>query len=159
MSFFTNDVDTETQGADFVASYDLESGAGTSTFSIAANYNQTEITRRTPRPGGFFLGNEDVFDNENDLPNFRSTLGFRQAFNNGVNFNLRGNYYGEYANSNAGTLAPGDVQEFDSLVQWDFDVTWDVNEALRPDLRRQQHYRRVARPRSIRNMLWSSDPV
>lgn len=133
VSFFTNDVDTETQGIDLVATYDVEWGGGSSTFSVSANWNNTEVTRRTPRDDGaggttFFLNDEGVFDEENGLPSFRSVLGFRHSWANDVTFGLRGNWYGDYKNAANSTLAS--IQDFDGMIQWDFDLNWDVNEAM-----------------------------
>jgi iron complex outermembrane receptor protein len=41
--FFANAVDTDTQGADVVADYALDTGAGTVTLSAAANFTKTEV--------------------------------------------------------------------------------------------------------------------
>ncbi|MBL8537525.1 MAG: TonB-dependent receptor [Hyphomonadaceae bacterium] len=44
--FFINGVDTETQGVDIVASYDLDAGEiGAFEFMLGANFNQTDVTR------------------------------------------------------------------------------------------------------------------
>jgi iron complex outermembrane receptor protein len=44
--FFINGVDTETEGVDIVANYDLDAGAlGAFDFTLGANFNQTEVTR------------------------------------------------------------------------------------------------------------------
>ena len=132
VSFFTNDIDTETQGLDLVATYNMESGAGLTTLSISGNWNDSEVVRRTDHraAGGaspvYYLNDEDKFDDENGLPGFRSVLGLRHSFDNDVTLSLRGNWYGEYENANNSTLAQ--VQTFDNLLQVDFDVTWDIAE-------------------------------
>ncbi len=108
--FFTNDVDTETTGIDIVASYDLETAAGATTLSFAGNFNSTDVTRRTPQPGGFFLNDEGVFDNENALPGFKGNINLRHAFQNDVNLNIRGNWFGEYEHCNNSPCVGADVQ-------------------------------------------------
>ena len=128
VSFFTNDVDTETSGIDLVASYTVDWGAGATTFSAAANWNDTEITRRTPHPGGFFLNDEGVFDAENGDPEYRAILGLRHGWANDITFGLRLNLYGDYQNVNDSDFDPV-PDRFGSLVQTDFDLSWDVNEA------------------------------
>lgn len=131
VSFFTNDVDTETSGIDIVASYDLESGAGSTTFAVAANFNDTEVTKRTNRadpgdPPSFFLNDETVFDEEEGLPEFRANLSARHTWENDVTASLRANWYGDYKNASNATLTS--IQDFDGAILLDVDVTWDVNE-------------------------------
>jgi iron complex outermembrane receptor protein len=50
VSFFTNDLDSETQGVDVVATYQMDWNSGAYTMlSASTNYNQTEIAARKPR--------------------------------------------------------------------------------------------------------------
>lgn len=90
VSFFTNDFDTTTQGVDFIANYATDLFDGNATFSLAYNYNETEVDNFTEITGDF-----KVSRLENDLPNHRATLTWAQKWEK-VNFLLRGNYYGEY---------------------------------------------------------------
>lgn len=90
VSFFTNDFDTTTQGIDAVANYSANLLGGSSTFSLAYNWNETEVTRSTPITGEF-----KVSRLENDLPNHRATLSWAQQWDNFSAF-TRLNYYGEY---------------------------------------------------------------
>ncbi len=48
--FFTNAIDTETEGADLVVAYTTEAGAGTLALTGAANWNETQVVGdvRTP---------------------------------------------------------------------------------------------------------------
>jgi iron complex outermembrane receptor protein len=131
VSFFTNDISTSTQGIDVVATYNLESGAGLTTFSVSANWNDTEVTDIPVHTvngvaGIPFLNAEDKFDEEEGLPGFRSVLNLRHSFDNDIQLNVRGNYYGEHKNTNDSSLAT--TQTFDSLLQVDFDVTWDFSD-------------------------------
>jgi iron complex outermembrane receptor protein len=90
VSFFTNDFDTTTQGIDLIANYEAELFDGNASFSLAYNYNETEVDNFTEITGDF-----KVSRLENDLPNHRATLTWAQNWDK-VNFLLRGNYYGEY---------------------------------------------------------------
>jgi len=90
VSFFTNDFDTTTQGVDFIANYATDLFDGNATFSLAYNFNETEVDNFTDITGDF-----KVSRLENDLPNHRATLTWSQNWEK-VNFLLRGNYYGEY---------------------------------------------------------------
>ncbi len=90
VSFFTNDFDTTTSGVDFIANYSTSLFDGDSSFSLAYNYNKTEVDRYTDVTGDF-----KVSRLENDLPNHRATFTWSQNWED-VSFLLRGNYYGEY---------------------------------------------------------------
>jgi iron complex outermembrane receptor protein len=90
VSFFTNDFDTTTQGIDLIANYETELFDGNASFSLAYNFNETEVDNFTDITGDF-----KVSRLENDLPNHRATLTWAQNWDK-VNFLLRGNYYGEY---------------------------------------------------------------
>ena len=48
--YFTNAIDTRTQGIDLVANYGLDLGGGTLDLTAAWNYTDTEITRIAPNP-------------------------------------------------------------------------------------------------------------
>lgn len=123
--FFTNDVDTETQGIDLVASYNWDWTAGNSSLAIAANWNDTEVT-----DPGQYLNAEGVFDEENGLPSARANITFRHTWENDVTFSLRANYYGDYKNVNDSDFDPP-PQRFGAVTQMDFDVTWDINDTFR----------------------------
>ena len=141
VSFFTNDVDTETSGIDLVAAYDLDWTGGNTALSFAANFNDTEVTRRTDHraSGGpipvYYLNAESVHDNENGLPGWRGTLQARHSWANDVTASLRANIYGDYDNCGGssqdavtGVETLTNCQGFDGQTLIDFDVTWDVSE-------------------------------
>lgn len=49
--YFTNALDTDTEGLDFITSYDFDlADAGTLTATLAYNYSDTDITRIAPNP-------------------------------------------------------------------------------------------------------------
>ncbi len=99
VSFFTNDLDTRTRGIDVVAEYDIESRFGLSTLSAALNHNQTEITKRPLRTladgsTGYFVDDQDVFNEENGLPSVRGNVALRHGVDK-WDLMVRANYYGE----------------------------------------------------------------
>ena len=134
LRFFTNDMDTETSGIDLVANYDIDWGGGNTLFSLAANVNDTKVTRRTDRQSDptdltpvYYLSDLDVFRLENGDPDFRVNFTARHSWANNVSTTLRGNWYGDY------TLTDDSLSQFQEMsgdVYWDIDLTWDVSDAL-----------------------------
>ena len=51
VGFFNNDLDTQTQGVDLVATYAIDSGAGLTEFSVSLNRNRTRVTEISTRTG------------------------------------------------------------------------------------------------------------
>ncbi|MFQ3249504.1 MAG: iron complex outermembrane receptor protein [Glaciecola sp.] len=90
VSFFTNDFDTTTTGIDVVANYATELMGGNSTFSLAYNWNETEVDKFSAITGDF-----KVKRIEEDLPNHRATATWAQSMDE-FSFFTRLNYYGEY---------------------------------------------------------------
>ena len=125
--FFTNDIETETSGVDLVATYTAEWAAGITDLSLSANWNDTEVTRRTERPGGFFLSDQGVFDLENGSPRPRAIFDVRHSWRDQWSALLRGNYFGSYELMNSRN--PSQVQEYDPLVQVDLQVTWEIGDS------------------------------
>jgi iron complex outermembrane receptor protein len=126
VSFFANDVTSETSGIDFVGNYNLDWGGGNTAISLAANWNDTEITDR-----GVYLDNEDTFNAEEDLPGFRTNLTFRHTWAQDISFMLRLNYYGESKTASESDFSVEAPQTFSSLTQVDADFTFDFAENYR----------------------------
>jgi iron complex outermembrane receptor protein len=134
LRFFTNDMDTETSGIDLVANYNIDWSGGSTLFSLAANVNETKVTRRTDRQSDptdptpvYYLSDRDVFRLENGDPDFRANFTARHSWANDVTATLRGNWYGDYQ------LISRDlsqVQDMSGDIYWDLDLTWDVNDTL-----------------------------
>ncbi|RLA34305.1 MAG: TonB-dependent receptor [Gammaproteobacteria bacterium] len=133
--FFTNDLDTETQGIDLVAHYNIDWNAGNTGLSLAVNVNDTEVTRRTNRQTDptnpdpvYFLSDSDVFRIENGDPDFRANLTAMHSWTNNVSATLRGNWYGDYTFVSPRNVSQ--VQDMSGDVYWDLDLTWVVSDAL-----------------------------
>lgn len=122
VSFFTNDFDTTTQGIDAVANYSTDLLGGSSTFSLAYNWNDTEVTKSTDITGEF-----KVSRLENDLPNHRATLSWAQQWENFSAF-TRVNYYGEYQGVHVDYDAT--AKTADAAVTIDAEVTYFLTEEL-----------------------------
>ena len=87
--FFTNSFDTKTQGIDVRGDYKFEMGGGDSTFIIAANWTDTEVTDAGPISANRVLALEEL------LPNVKgsATLLHSKGMWSGL---LRANYYGSW---------------------------------------------------------------
>jgi len=140
VSWLTNAFDTTTTGFDLVASYPLDWGdAGTTQLSAAINWNDFRAE------GNFeeFLDNEDLFDFENTLPNWRGVYTAVHTINQ-FTIMLRGSYFGEYENSqedgNGGPITgPGlpptaGIQTFDGVWFFDLEGSWQINQNFRVSL-------------------------
>lgn len=122
VSFFTNDFDTTTQGVDLVANYAADLLGGSSTFSFAYNWNDTEVTRSSDITGAF-----KVSRLENDLPNHRATLSWAQQWESFSAF-TRLNYYGEYQGVHVDYDAT--AKTADAAVTLDAEITYFLNEEI-----------------------------
>ena len=123
--YFTNAFDTKTEGVDLVVNYDMSWAAGDTRFIGSLNYNKTEITEDL---SGLFNA-EETFDFENGNPEFRGVFTVDHDFSSGLGVLLRANYYGEYSNSNGGRTVSV-VQDFDPVVQFDLEASYEVNDGL-----------------------------
>jgi iron complex outermembrane receptor protein len=122
VSFFTNDFDTTTQGVDVVANYSTNLFAGSTKFSLAYNWNETEVTKFSAITGAF-----KVKRLEGDLPNHRATLTWAQSYDD-FSFFTRVNYYGEYQGVHVDYDATAITA--DSAVTVDFEANYFVNDAI-----------------------------
>ncbi|MGS2720170.1 TonB-dependent receptor plug domain-containing protein [Paraglaciecola aestuariivivens] len=122
VSFFTNDFDTTTEGLDVVANYSADLFDGSSTFSLAYNWNETEVTKFSAITGAF-----KVKRLEEDLPNHRGTFTWAQNWDQ-LSMFTRVNYYGEYqgvhVDYDATAITAG------SSVTVDFEMNYFLSEAI-----------------------------
>ncbi len=70
VKFYTNAFDTTTQGIDLVATYPVQMGGGNILWTLAGNWNDTQVTERDPE----IINDQRVTELEQLLPNFRVTL-------------------------------------------------------------------------------------
>jgi len=122
VSFFTNDFDTTTQGIDVVASYSADLLDGDSKFSLAYNWNETEVDRFSDITGAF-----KVKRLEEDLPNHRGTATWAQSYED-FSFFTRVNYYGEYQGVHVDFDAT--AKTADAAVTVDFEASYYLNDQI-----------------------------
>jgi len=122
VSFFTNDFDTTTSGVDVIANYSTDLFDGDTKFSLAYNYNKTEVDSYTEVTGDF-----KVSRLENDLPKHRATFTWSQSWEE-VSFLLRGNYYGEYQGVHVDYDAT--INQGKAALTFDAEVSYFVNDAI-----------------------------
>ena len=122
VSFFTNDFDTTTKGIDVVANYSADLFDGSSTFSLAYNWNDTEVTKFSAITGDF-----KVKRLEEDLPNHRGTFTWSQSWEE-VSMFTRVNYYGEYQGVHVDYDATAITAS--SAVTVDFEVSYMFSDAI-----------------------------
>ena len=122
VSFFTNDFNTTTQGIDVVANYSADLFDGSSTFSLAYNWNETEVTKFSDITGAF-----KVKRLEEDLPNHRGTFTWSQSWED-ISMFTRVNYYGEYQGVHVDYDATAITA--DAAVTVDFEVSYMFSDAI-----------------------------
>jgi iron complex outermembrane receptor protein len=120
ITFFANDFDTTTQGVDIVANYSMAliEGAGDTSFSLAYNYNSTEVDN-----AGEYTSAFKVRRLEEGMPEHRGTFTVSQDWED-ISMLVRANYFGEYFATHA------DEPDLNSSYGWsemgDSAVTIDV---------------------------------
>jgi iron complex outermembrane receptor protein len=99
--FFTNAINTTTNGFDFVADYDLKLGSGNLNISLLYNYNKNKVGDQLNTIPTAFVGQEDVYFGpqersliETNNPLHKGTLALNYAVNK-FNFLFRNTYFGE----------------------------------------------------------------
>jgi len=97
-AFFTNSFDTKTTGIDLVGSLPFDFMSGSSTLTVAFNYNKTEVTERgtiNPISGGRAEALEDL------LPNIKGNVAWSHVQGK-LRTLLRANYYGSWTSTSNG---------------------------------------------------------
>ena len=133
VSFFNNDLDTQTRGLDLVATYAVDSGAGLTEFSASLNRNKTSVTEipiRNDRHGNpfSFVNEEAEFDTENALSKTQGVFTLRHWWER---FDVMGraHWYGDYRHANSANFAdPENIQRFDGRVLFDLQAAWRIGD-------------------------------
>ncbi|MGO2129457.1 MAG: TonB-dependent receptor plug domain-containing protein [Pseudoalteromonas prydzensis] len=129
--FFLNGADTETQGIDFVATWNTEGLGGTLDFTLAANFTETDVVDLfTPQGSGLeTIPVEDVFSTqeisiiEEWQPQDRVNLSALYRLEDWT-VNLSLNRYGEY------TVEDGGRQTYGAEILTDIKVNYFVTDNL-----------------------------
>ena len=106
VTFFANDFDTQTTGVDVVMNYGMDLMQGDTKFSLAYNYNSTEV-----EDAGLFTSDFKVRRLEEGIPEHRGTLTMAQSWES-VSMFVRANYFGEWFATHA------DEPDVDSSYGW-----------------------------------------
>tara|TARA_B100000768_G_scaffold41953_1_gene40814 strand:- start:169 stop:2670 length:2502 start_codon:yes stop_codon:yes gene_type:complete len=120
VNYFTNDFDTETSGIDIVATYSTDLMGGSTDFSAAYNYTDTEVSDQ-----GNVTSDSKVKRLEEGLPNHRATLTMNQNWEN-ISAFVRANYFGEYYAVHADWFGT----DADAAVTFDVEVTYQINDSF-----------------------------
>jgi iron complex outermembrane receptor protein len=99
--FFANDFDTETTGFDVVATYPVSWAAGETTFSLAYNQTETEIT-----DAGATIGATRIREYEEGLPETRYNVAANHDYEK-WRFLARVSYYDDWYDSEDGNVYDG----------------------------------------------------
>jgi iron complex outermembrane receptor protein len=122
VSFFANDFDTTTQGVDVVASYGMDLFEGSTKFSLAYNWNETDVTNSTDITGAF-----KVKRLEEGLPKHRGSFTVSQSWDD-ISVYVRANYFGEYHAVHVDyDLA---AQDADAAVTVDAEMSYFINDSF-----------------------------
>jgi iron complex outermembrane receptor protein len=136
LKFFTNAVNTETQGLDFVASYNniRFSNAGKLGINFAANWNDTEIVGTIKTPALLAANNYEIFNRkeasriESSRPKIKASLGFNYEQEK-WNVSLNNTYFGEVTWQHA--TDPGKDQTFDGKVLTDIVFGYNLSKVVK----------------------------
>jgi iron complex outermembrane receptor protein len=100
--FFTNSFDTRTRGIDVVGRYPFSLGGGSSELTLAANYNETEVTDRGAEGSIQRISDTRVANLEDQLPNLKGFIQWSHTQDK-LRGLLRANYFGEWQDVGNGT--------------------------------------------------------
>ncbi len=122
LAFYTNALNTETQGLDLVAVWRNSSSTN---FSLAYNYNETKVVSQQQINGVNPVSDGNVFNIENNLPKHRASATFNQGLGENLFMMLRGNFYGKTIDER------GTREEVGSEILVDLEFTYSVNSNFR----------------------------
>ncbi len=132
LKFFTNAVNTETQGIDFVANFDnISVGSGKLGATLAVNWNDTEIVDEITTPKLLADNGYEIFNRKEQAritsarPNLKGTLGLN--YNVGkFNASFNNTYFGEVTWQHADD--PGKDQTFAGKVITDLIINYTFSD-------------------------------
>ncbi|NVJ96533.1 MAG: TonB-dependent receptor [Alphaproteobacteria bacterium] len=133
ISFYTNAIDTRSQGVDVVLSTGFDWSAETTTdFALAANYNDFKVTGQRTVNGVQPVGDATVEDIESNYPKLRFVATANTHFGDAWNVLVRANFYGKHWDERG---TQDDAVQPSKLVGetvfFDFEVGYQVNDNLR----------------------------
>ena len=140
-TYFTNAIDTKTQGVDVVATYDLDLNAmGSLALSAALNLNDTEVTTLKDNPLELdALGDSYILFSAREISRFETStpenkLNLAAIWNiEDLQISLRSTRFGEWtdAQSNSDKSQLGYVEKFKAQWITDLDVAYQVTNNIK----------------------------
>ncbi|CAC9972554.1 TonB-dependent receptor [Flavobacterium panici] len=131
--FFTNAINTTTNGLDVVIDYDLNAGRGKLNLSLLYNYNNNQVDNQLNNIPSIFIGQEDVYYGpqersliESNTPKHKGTF----AVNYNIakwNFLLRNTYFGEVVRDG---FPFGGIQRHNGKVVTDLTIAYKITPKL-----------------------------
>ena len=130
VTYFGNAFDTTTTGVDLVTSVETDHFGGITTYSLAANWNKTEVDRYDAN----FINEARVYKIEESLPKTKGYFSInhkREVFHANLRMGYYGSWYEDHLDSGAITIADGGLPIYeDSQVIVDAEVGWTFASGL-----------------------------
>jgi len=121
--FFANSFDTRTRGIDVVGRMPFDFLSGSSELTVAANYNETEVTRRAAAGQIQRIDDDRVAALEDLLPNWKGFVQWSHTQGR-LRTLLRANYYGQWDDTGNG------VNDISSEVFIDAEIGYNVTDGV-----------------------------
>ena len=123
-SFYTNALETETDGIDIVAIYNAEWNNGSATtFSVAYNHNETEVTKQNQVNGLDPVSAGNIFNIENNLPENRFSASVVHNMDR-ISISARAHWYDETIDER------NNREKVDSEVMFDVEVNYQATDLM-----------------------------
>ncbi len=130
VGFFVNDFDTTTTGVDLVTSFVSEHFGGDTTYSLAANWNRTEVDDFTPG----IITEARIKKIEDSLPRTKGYFSVnhqREMFSANLRLNYYSSFYEDHLDSDVVRAEDGGLPIYgDSAVTVDAEVGWKFASGL-----------------------------
>jgi iron complex outermembrane recepter protein len=130
VGFFVNDFDTTTTGVDLVASFESDHFGGATNYSLAANWNRTEVDDFSPG----IISEARIKKLEESLPRTKGYFSVnhqREVFHANLRVNYYGSFYEDHLDSDAVRAEDGGLPIFgDSAVTVDAEIGWKFASGL-----------------------------
>lgn len=132
ISFYTNAIDTRSQGVDVVLTSGMDWSADASTdFTFAANYNKFEVTGQRQVAGSTPVSDATVEDIESNYPKLRFVATANTHFNDQWNLLVRANYYGTHWDERGTQASTPPSAEIGATIYFDMELGYQITEELR----------------------------
>jgi iron complex outermembrane receptor protein len=119
VNFFVNDFDTTTSGLDLVGSYESEHFGGDTTYSLAANWNKTEVDDFSPD----VISAVRIKKLEESLPRQKGYFSInhqREVFHASLRANYYGSFFEDHLDDGGLPIEEGSAWTVDAEVGWRF---------------------------------------